>query len=225
MLCVLIFTRAMTLQGDQSELSDFVKAVLNGDDAFGAEQIEMLLKDDGEDDSTIDRSVIPCYFGKEKGSAKGSLRVQKARAVATLASRAAFSAYEERRVEEKNRVLRENKGVEATQRKQHAAKLAERQRRIAALQQMKEAHTEQIVEREKYFEEDKAWVNAGDVGLPATNRFTGEPARDAVLSPHFDRHQERLADQIAENARIKTVTKEEQVMMDEYQNGAFVPLH
>eukprot|EP01044_Picomonas_judraskeda_P029398 COSAG03_NODE_10163_length_668_cov_0.803163_2_plen_62_part_01 len=37
------------------------------------------------------------------------------------------------------------------------------------------------------------WVIAGDVGLPATNRFTGEPVRDRTLNPHLDRHSERLA--------------------------------
>jgi hypothetical protein len=37
-----------------------------------------------------------------------------------------------------------------------------------------------IREREEFFAKDRAWVNEGDVGLAATNRFTGEPARDAV---------------------------------------------
>lgn len=37
---------------------------------------------------------------------------------------------------------------------------------------------------------------AGDVGLPATNRFTGEPKRDQILNPHLDNHRERLAEQI-----------------------------
>jgi hypothetical protein len=57
---------------------------------------------------------------------------------------------------------------------------------------------------ENFFEKDKAWVIAGDVGLPATNRFTGEPKRDEILNPHLDRHKERLAEQIVRDAVTPT---------------------
>jgi len=56
--------------------------------------------------------------------------------------------------------------------------------------------------REKFFEKDRAWVIAGDVGLPATNRFTGEPVRDRTLNPHLDRHSERLAEQIVRTSLV-----------------------
>ena len=200
-------------------LSAFVKAVMEDDGGLDVEQLLDRTAAGSEQGDPEDEPVLPIYFAPSHGRAE-PLRAQALKAKSTRSSKKAFVNYVEDRNKERERIYRENKSVEIAQRRaqvEHLKKGMERQR---ALVSMKAKHVEQMKEREDYFEKDRAWVIAGDVGLPATNRFTGEPIRDELLHPHFDRHRERLAEQIVGNAQAKAESRMEDIMTDEVQNNA-----
>lgn len=80
------------------EMSEFIRAVLAGDDADFS--VEQLLQETGSsqpggkggEGESVDTSVLPCYFSPEKGSRTGSLRVQHAKAVCVSAAPSSSAA-------------------------------------------------------------------------------------------------------------------------------------
>lgn len=187
----------------QEELSAFVKAVLEDGELEDAD-IEQLLSRTGTPASgssrprsagDADSSILPVYFEPAEGRGP-SLRVQAHKARAVRSTKAAFQKHKKTQDKERERIYRENKSVEVAQRRAAVEQLKQRMERQKQLLEMKATHQAQIKEREEYFAADHEWVISGDVGLPATNRFTGEPSRDAHLHPHLDRHRERLSEQV-----------------------------
>jgi hypothetical protein len=141
----------------QEHLSEFVKAVMSegggGHDDFGLPQVEQLLSKTarsgsagGDFDGEAEDPVLPIYFAPS-GAREDPLRAQAHKAKAVLATRKAFVSYVEERNKEKERIYRENKSVEAAQRRQAVEHLKQRMERQKALLHMKSVHQEQIKER------------------------------------------------------------------------------
>jgi hypothetical protein len=141
----------------QEHLSAFVRAVMNeeagGQDDFGLSHVEQLLSKTGRSgsaggdfDGEPEDPVLPIYFAPA-GARENPLRAQAHKAKAVRASRKAFVSYVDTRNKEKERIYRENKSVEAAQRKQTIEHLKQRMERQKALLHMKTVHQEQMKER------------------------------------------------------------------------------